>query len=221
LIAFDWFKILRIKSFSFLELVASNATLEEAKAASKRRGDIANVEASMATKLRQTELQANVELKRQTQLIEQLRADKLTATRVAAEQTIAEAEGRAESMRKIADAELYEEVKRAEGVQALLLAHSSGLGSIINACGGDSSTARFYLALKDDLFVKLAQEQARAVTGMQPKISVWNTGSGETSNTSAPILKLVQSFAPMLDGIHQHTDFRAPDWLIKQAQQNK
>ena len=170
----------------------------------------------MAARLREAELQSAVEVKRQAQLLEQLRADELASTKVAAEQAIAEAEGKAASIRQLADATLYEEQKKAEAIQVALTAHSAGLDAIMEACKGDPSTAKFYLGLKEGIYEKLAEQQAIAVSGMKPQISVWNTGNnaGE-SDPIAPILKTVQSVAPMLDGLHKHADFQMPAWLTQ------
>jgi len=55
---------------------------------------------------------------------------------------------------------------------------------------------------------------------MKPQISVWNTGSNANSDPISPILKTVQSMAPMLDGLHKHTDFEVPEWLIKKKSNN-
>jgi len=177
---------------------------------------VANIEATMAAKLREAELQSAVEIKRQAQLLEQLRADELASTKVAAEQAIAEAEGKAASIRHLADATLYEEQKKAEAIQVALAAHSAGLDAMMQACGGDTSTVKFYLGLKEGIYEKLAEQQAKAVSGMKPQISVWNTGNNASdSDPLGPILKTVQSVAPMLDGIHKHTDFQMPSWLHK------
>ena len=204
------------------EVALSDAQLEEAKAQSRRRSEVANIEATMAARLREAEMQAAIEVKRQAQLLEQLRADQLAHTKVKAEQAIAEAEGQASSIRHLADAHLYEEQKKAESIQITLAAHSAGLDAIMNACHGDSSTAKFYLGLKEGIYEKLAQHQAAAVAGMQPKISVWNTGpnAGE-SDPLAPILKTVQSLAPMLDGLHKHSDFKVPSWLLQEKPATK
>jgi len=204
----------------FAELAFSNATLDEARAEARRRSEIANIEATMAALLRQTEIQKDVEIRRQGQNLEQLRADQLSGTRVEAEQLRAQAEGKSDYMRKIADAELYEVEQRAKGIEKTLVAQSIGLGAIIDACQGDQATARFYLALKDELYEKLAVHQAAAVQGLNPNISVWNTG-GDSGKEATPILKLVQSFAPMLDGLHKHTDFKIPSQFLKQTEQPK
>mmetsp|Transcript_11217 Transcript_11217/g.19175 ORF Transcript_11217/g.19175 Transcript_11217/m.19175 type:complete len:466 (-) Transcript_11217:57-1454(-) len=202
------------------EIAQSNAQLEEVRAQSRKRSEIANLDATMAAKLREAELQSQVEVKRQAQLLEQLRADELVNTKVQAEQAIAEAEGKAASIRHLADAHLYEEQKKAEAIQAELSAHSAGLKAIVDACDGDSATVKFYLGLKDGIYEKLAHQQAQAVSGMKPQISVWNTGSNANSDPISPILKTVQSMAPMLDGLHKHTDFEVPEWLIKKKSNN-
>ena len=58
-----------------------------------------------------------------------------------------------------------------------LQAQASGLANIYEACGSDAQLTRFYLALDTNLYPKLAEENARAVQGLNPKINVWNTGA--------------------------------------------
>lgn len=145
----------------------------------------------------------------------------MVKTKVAAEQVIAEAEGKAAAIRQLADATLYEKQKEAEAIQVALMAHSNGLEAIMKACNGDASTAKFYLGLKEGIYEKLAESQAKAVTGMKPSISVWNTGpNAGDSDPIAPILRTVQSVAPMLDGLHKHSDFQMPSWLQKKPVPN-
>merc|ERR1711976_807262 len=109
-------------------------------------------------------------------MLEQHRADLLATELVRKEIQTVQAEGTAAAKRIIADAELYEQQQRAEGTRTLLLAQGSGIGSVIDACRGDAGTARFYLALKKGIYETLAKEQAHALQGLNPTISVWNTG---------------------------------------------
>lgn len=204
------------------EIANSEASLQEIRAQANKRAEVANIEANLTARSREAELQSLVEVKRQAQILEQLRADTLAKTKVQAEQVVAEAEGQAAAIRHIADAKFYDEQKKSEAVQLQLAAHAAGLATLVTAAQGDSSTVKFYLALKEGIYEKLAEQQAKAVAGMQPKISVWNTGSNAgDSDPLAPILKTVQSIAPMLDGLHKHSDFKVPDWLIKQEDANK
>lgn len=204
------------------EVSNSESKLQEIRAKANQRAETATIEADSAVRLRESELQVLVEQKRQEQILERLRAETLTKTKVQAEQVVLEAEGQAAAIKQIADAKFYEEQKKSEAIQLQLAAHASGLSTLVAAAQGDSSTVKFYLALKEGIYEKLAEQQAKAVAGMQPKISVWNTGANAgDSDPLAPILKTVQSVAPMLDGLHKHTDFKVPEWLLKQESANK
>ena len=43
-----------------------------------------------------------------------------------------------------------------------------------------------YLMLEKDTHVKLAKANGEAIRGLQPKISVWNTGDGGANGTFVP-----------------------------------
>lgn len=46
---------------------------------------------------------------------------------------------------------------------------------------------------------------ADAVRGMQPKVTIWNTGANNDANNDGmkPIVKMVQSMAPLLSGLQE------------------
>ena len=64
---------------------------------------------------------------------------------------------------------------------------------------------RCWLVRESTANKKLAEENAKAVQGLNPKINVWNTGNS-TSDPMNPILNIVQSMAPMLDGLEGKID---------------
>jgi hypothetical protein len=48
---------------------------------------------------------------------------------------------------------------------------------------------------------------------MDPKVHLWTTGSDATEgNSIEPITKMVQGFAPMLNGISD--DIKLPNWFF-------
>jgi hypothetical protein len=79
-------------------------------------------------------------------------------------------------------------------------AQAEGLQRIIGACNNDPRLAQFYLALNSNLYPELARHQAEAVRGMQPKLSVITTGSND--DATEPVMKMIQKFAPMLQGLN-------------------
>lgn len=72
---------------------------------------------------------------------------------------------------KEADAEYYTKKKQAEAMQEIAKAY----GSLAQVMGGPQGLLQ-YLMLQDKTYEKLAMANAQAIQGLQPKITVWNTG---------------------------------------------
>ena len=74
-----------------------------------------------------------------------------------------------------------------------------------------------YLMLQNNVYEKLAAQNAKAISGMQPKINVWNTGNqdGAGMDASAPIRNLFQSLPPLLSTIQDQTGMQPPNWLMQ------
>jgi len=188
------------------KIATSKAQLAEVQAVADRRKEVAKIEARANAELREADLQKEVELYRQQQQLQHLRADELMKTTVGKECTVEQADGEAKAIRLIADANLYKAERTADGILADLQARATGLHEIVIASDGDTSLAKFYLA-RDELLPELAKYQSEAVQGMEPKIHVWNTGSdaGE-KNPLQPVMKSIQSFAPLINGLADQTD---------------
>jgi flotillin len=188
------------------EIAASNAELAKAEAEAKQVSEVARIEAENNAKKREAELEREVyELKKQMEM-EEKRSRLLTSSKVSAEAAVAEAEGKAEAMKLLADAKFYQQSKEAEGILVTYDARAEGLSRLYSAAGSDSDLVKYELGLDKELFKKLAEENAKAVQGLNPKINVWNTGSS-TADPMNPILNVVQSMAPMLDGLQGKLDF--------------
>lgn len=83
---------------------------------------------------------------------------------------------------KDADARLQAQLKDAEGMVALAGAYSH----MAQALGGPAGLLQ-YLMVEKGTYVALANANAGAIRGLQPKISVWNTGAqagGDGSSSS-------------------------------------
>ncbi|KAF2101456.1 flotillin domain-containing protein [Rhizodiscina lignyota] len=199
---------------------------------------LARIIAQRAAEERDTELQTVVEQKRAEMELERLRATTVTQAKIARE-----------SAQQQADADLYSAQKRAEGVQYERKAESDarfyaeqreadaafyarqkeaeGLGEMAKAYGhlaqalGGPQGLMQYLMLKDGTYTKLAEANATAVKGMQPKISVWNTGAQGEADATAPIRNLFQSLPPLLETINDQTGIQPPQWLARMPQQEQ
>jgi flotillin len=80
-----------------------------------------------------------------------------------------------------------------------------------------------YLMLQDNTYERLANANADAIRGLQPKINVWNTGAqgdGAAADPTATIRNLFQSLPPLLSTIHDQTGMQPPSWLAQMPQGN-
>lgn len=111
-----------------------------------------------------------------------------------------------------ADAMFYAQEKESQGTMEMAKAY----GAISNALGGPQGLMQ-YLMLKDNTFEKLANANAKAIHGLQPKLNVWNTGGGEAgaADPMAPIRNLFQSLPPLLSTINDQTGMKPPSWLVQ------
>ncbi len=119
---------------------------------------------------------------------------------------------------KEAEGLLISKLKEAEGMNAIFEAQSQGINKLIKSFDGNTQALITYMMLEKDQFTKLAESSAKAVQGLNPKITIWNT-NGE--NTYDGISKLGKSLVPMLDTIKEQTGYQLPDWIIKQEKELK
>lgn len=116
---------------------------------------------------------------------------------------------------KEADAEYYTKKKQAEAMQEIAKAY----GSLAQVMGGPQGLLQ-YLMLQDKTYEKLAMANAQAIQGLQPKITVWNTGSqgsgdDAAADSTAPIRNLFQSLPPLFSTINDQTGIAPPSWMAK------
>jgi flotillin len=118
-----------------------------------------------------------------------------------------------------AEAEFIAQKKKAEGLEQMARAY----GAMADVMGGPQGLLQ-YLMLERDTYGRLADANARAVHGMQPKINVWNTGAGGEgggADPAAPIRNLFQSLPPLLSTIQDQTGMQPPSWLAQMPPQGQ
>ena len=210
------------------EMEKSVAELEQRRAEYSQQVQIARLESELSASKRQEELQKEVELKRLEREVEKRRATELSKARVEAEIKATDAHGESSAMQALADARqytsmreadaaLYTQIKEADGLQAMYQAQADGLQKIVGTFGGDSRALLNYLMIEKDLYPKLADASARAIQGLNPKITVWNTthGEGEANSTFNSISSIAKSIPPIIQTIEQQTGMALPDWIVK------
>jgi flotillin len=138
---------------------------------------------------------------------------------------------------KEAEASFYAKKKEAEGIQEM----ASAYGSLAQVMGGPAGLMQ-YLMLQNNTYEKLALANAKAINGLQPKITVWNTGKRKQSRTApgleplltmtlgasdgesasadsaAPLRNIMQALPPLLSTINDQTGIAPPSWLAQMSQ---
>ncbi|KAL8794684.1 MAG: hypothetical protein Q9195_002759 [Heterodermia aff. obscurata] len=114
-----------------------------------------------------------------------------------------------------AEAAFYAAKKEAEGIteKAKAYEHMSAV------LGGPQGLLQ-YMMLQSNTYEKLAKANAQAINGLQPKITVWNTGEqagGE--DMGRPIRNILQSLPPLLSTINEQTGIAPPSWLAQMGGQ--
>ena len=88
-------------------------------------------------------------------------------------------------------------------------------GKMSHAFGGPQGLIQ-YLMIEKGLYVDLAKANATAVQGMQPKMTIWNTGSsagGSGDNDPAAMIRnTYQMLPPLMSTINEQTGITLPEW---------
>jgi flotillin len=211
------------------EMERSKADLAVVKSEAYRKTQVANIEAHNAANLKETDLQRELEQRRIAMEIEKLRARDLSKAQVQAETSIEEAkgianslrlraEGEAVALRLRAEAELYAKQKEADGILALLNAQSSGVQNLIQSFHGNPETLIKYLMMDKGLYERLADANAQAIKGLNPKITIWSTGAGADDNYAKPIADVLKMVPPLMSTIHDQTGIKPPTWIADMSE---
>ncbi|KIV95575.1 hypothetical protein PV10_03211 [Exophiala mesophila] len=215
---------------------------------------MAQIQARRAAEARDAELQKNVELKKAATELERLRAKDLVRAQISKETAQQEADALFYRDSKTADAKAYAEKQDADAnlfrqqleIQANVerqtkeadalfhakmreaeatKAQAEAYKALADAFGGPQGLLT-YMMLKENTHEKLALANAKAIQGLQPKITVWNTGSDGTGAGAeaagiAPIKNLMQSLPPLFSTIHDQTGIAPPNWMVQMPKQDQ
>ncbi len=86
-----------------------------------------------------------------------------------------------------------------------------------SAFGGSQGLIQ-YLMVERGVYGELARANAQAVQGLQPKMTIWNTGSGSEGKVgngpdpAAAIRNTYQMLPPLMSTIHEQTGITLPEW---------
>lgn len=132
------------------------------------------------------------------------------STDAAAYQTRNDAEAFSYATQQRAEAELVAKLREAEGISAMADAY----GKLSNAFGGPAGLLQ-YMMIEKGTYVELAKANATAIRGLEPKISVWNTGSaqgGQGADPTETMRNVYQMLPPLMSTINEQTGITLPEW---------
>jgi flotillin len=142
----------------------------------------------------------------------------------AAEARKAQADARFFEQRMAEDARLYAKQREAEAVALLGKAKAEYAASMLAALGGNYNALRDYLMIDGGVYAEMARINAGAVSGMQPKISIWSNGSndgaggGETGGAMQQVAGVYKMLPPLLSTVHEQNRDAAPGVVGRSGQ---
>lgn len=204
------------------EIVKSNAELEKIRAEQSLIIQQAIIKSENEALITRMTMEKEVEIKRSLMELEKQRATDLSSTQVKAEMEIKKAEGESNSIiiradaqlyseQKIAEAKLYSKQKEAEAINVVYSAQAEGFKKLVDSFGGNPQALISYSMMDKGVYEKLAESNAKAIQGLNPKITVW---THDASKGMEPIQNLARSIIPMLDTIESQTGYKLPEWII-------
>lgn len=126
-------------------------------------------------------------------------------------------------MKKKAEGELVAATNNAQGALIVATKEAEGLekkaqalNKLIAAYGNPHNYIMSRL-VDEQILVKIAKENANALHGLNPKITVW---SQDGKDAMQPIKNIAQNLIPTLDIVRDQTGYSFPDWLIKKHEES-
>ncbi|KAL2069716.1 hypothetical protein VTL71DRAFT_14395 [Oculimacula yallundae] len=252
------------------ERARAEATLATRKTNFNKDVNLAQIEATRATEVRDEELRRDVEIKRAQTELERLRASDVVKATILREskQQAADASNYEEQARsnaafytqqKTADSHAYSEQNRANAAfyseqkaadahaykmkveaearfhaaskdaeanlirqqrEAAGLSAMAGAYSDLSAAFGGPAGLIQYMMIEKGVYQELAQANADAVRGLNPKMTIWNTGASAGGSAEGgsgqggidSIRNMYQMLPPLMSTIHEQTGVTMPEW---------
>jgi len=183
-----------------------------------RASDFAAADVAAEVAVRVAEGEATAKVRQSEGVAASLRAQAeghaaalVTDAKANATATLAAAEAESEATKLRASAAYVEQQNIALGILRVREAEAEGLERLVEAAGGVANLSQ-YLMVRDGMLTDIAEHQANAVRGMQPKVSVWQTGTGGgggdssgmgVGGLSGTINDLARNGVPLLDGLRE------------------
>ena len=148
---------------------------------------------------------------------------KLYEQQKAAEARKAQADAQFFEQKLAEDAKLYAKQKEAESLATVGKAKADYVAAMLQALGGNYHALRDYMMIDGGLYQEMARINAGAVSGMQPKISIWTgadgVGAGAGGGVGAGgaamqhVSGVYKMLPPLLSTVHEQTGMLPPAWM--------
>ncbi|KAL9597813.1 MAG: hypothetical protein Q9219_004890 [cf. Caloplaca sp. 3 TL-2023] len=200
--------------------------------------NLARIEADRNADAKDAQLRRDVEVQRAEAELERARATDLVHAKINREAAQQRADADFYAENKNADSHLYQQRQEAEAsyfratkeAEATFIARNKeaegitemakAYGALSSVLGGPQGVLQ-YMMLQNNTYEKLANANAQAINGLQPKITVWNTGNNACGSSgddsTAPIRNILQSLPPLLSTINEQTGIAPPSWLAQMS----
>jgi flotillin len=184
-----------------------NAELEVKRAAALKQAEVARYNAQVA--IQQAFYQSE---------LERLRAEEIVRQEIEKNKVEIAAEAEAERIRReargTADGVLLKYQAEAEGLQRLLSAKAEGYKNLVQSVGGDSQAAATLLMIEK--LEELVSRQVEAISNLKiDKITVWDSGGGDGSSSTANFISNLLKSLPPLQEISEMAGLELPEFLGK------
>jgi len=216
------------------EKATADAELATTQTKLDNKIQLTKISATREAEARDAELQKIVEIKRAEMELERRRATDVVTAKISKESNQQksdakfyadqkEADGLAYKTKQDAEAAYYRTAKEAEAAFILKKKEAEGISEMARAYGemskvlGGPQGLLQYMMIHGGTYEKLANANAKAIQGLQPKISVWTTG--DAADATSPISKLYKSLPPLLQTIQEQTGITPPTWLAQMPNQ--
>ncbi|KAL3695103.1 hypothetical protein R1sor_008754 [Riccia sorocarpa] len=223
------------------EIAEANADLAQKQAEWTKQTRLAQIESEKNSAIREAEMNAVLAQKNALAETERLRGEVLAQATVDYEVSLQNANAAAYQVQKEADAQLYKRKVQAEGLQKeadaslyrknkdadaelyvkekeaeglLLMAEAQAdyVRSVMGAFNRNHQNFHDYLMIDRRVYQEMGQINADAIQGLEPKVSVWTTGSASanlgasaSNNTADPLASMYMMIPPLFDTIRQQT----------------
>lgn len=176
---------------------------------------IALIESEKIAQIKEANLENELHIKRGIAAIEKHRAEQYSISIVENEIINKRADAELYKKQREADAELYKKQREqdayliekqsvAEAITITSTVQANAVSQMLNAFNGNVQHYLVWLTLEEKLYEKLATCNANAIVGLNPNISIWNTGN-QTDDASKTISDLCQIIPPIFSTIKKQT----------------